>query len=452
MLWQPHKYQLKALEFMLQSGSGQLWLDPGMGKTAISLQTISTLKDVGAPAKALIVAPIRPMYAVWPAEIAKWSNFNDLTYQILHGPQKDDTFNSDYDPDITLINFDGLAWLLRHHKVNRLKFDILIVDEISYLRNTQTKRFKAMKDMLGSFRRRYGLTGSPSPNSLMDIFGPQFIIDRGATFGTYITHFRTKYFYPSGYGGYEWKLQAGAEQSIYDALDGKVLRLNAEDYLDMPEIRENNILVDLPPPAQKKYKEMEDDLIIQIQDKLITASNAAVAIGKCQQLANGAIYDANDDIVPVHSAKLDAVQDLVNDLFDKPCLIAYHYRHDLHQLKKIFPDAPVLGSGVTGNDLNKIVNDWNRGMTPVLLCHPQSAGHGLNLQGAGHAVIWFSNTWSYERYDQFNRRLWRQGQRNDITVHRIIARKTIDEAIIAAIRHKHGGQKALMDALSDYVT
>jgi len=447
MYWNPHPYQMKAVQFLVENGSGQLWLDPGLGKTSITLQALKILRAAKAINKVLILAPLRPTYAVWPEEISKWDNFNDLTISILHGPNKD--YRHGDKSFIHVINFEGLQWLA---KKNHFPYDALIVDEISYLKNTRTERFKALSPMLNNFKRRFGLTGSPAPNSLMDVFGPQLVIDRGATFGKYITHFRTAYFHPTGYGGYEWALKLNADKEIYEKLANKVLRMKAEDYLDMPELITNKVHVTLPAKIKVMYKQLEDKLLLDINDNKVTASTAAVAVGKCQQMANGAIYlDGEDkDIQILHDEKINAVLELIEGMNGKPCLIGYHFRHDLIRLQKAFPNAPFIGSGVTGKEMQIIIDDWNAGKHPVLLAHPQSAGHGLNLQGSGHAVIWFSNTWSLEIYEQFIRRLWRQGQRNNIIVHQVIAKDTIDEAIVAATSRKDKSQQALMNAIKDY--
>lgn len=447
MYWNPHPYQMKAVQFLVENGSGQLWLDPGLGKTSITLQALKILRAAKAINKVLILAPLRPTYAVWPEEISKWDNFNDLTISILHGQNKDHRHGDK--SFIHVINFEGLQWLA---KKNHFPYDALIVDEISYLKNTRTERFKALSPMLNNFKRRFGLTGSPAPNSLMDVFGPQLVIDRGATFGKYITHFRTAYFHPTGYGGYEWALKVNADKEIYEKLANKVLRMKAEDYLDMPELITNKVHVTLPAKIKVMYKQLEDKLLLDINENKVTASTAAVAVGKCQQIANGAIYlDGEDkDIQILHDEKINAVLELIEGMNGKPCLIGYHFRHDLIRLQKAFPNAPFIGSGITGKEMQIIIDDWNAGKHPVLLAHPQSAGHGLNLQGSGHAVIWFSNTWSLEIYEQFIRRLWRQGQRNNIIVHQVIAKDTIDEAIVAATSRKDKSQQALMNAIKDY--
>ena len=450
MYWEPHEYQKKAVKFLVENGSGQLWLDPGLGKTSITLEAFKILKAAGVVKKALILAPLRPAYAVWPEEIRKWDNFNSLSITVLHGPNKDKSLHDK--SDIHVINFEGLQWLSKSLNGKPFHYDILIVDEISYLKNTRTERFKSLNPFLDKFKRRFGLTGSPAPNSLMDIFGPQLVIDRGATFGKYITHFRTAYFYQSGYGGYTWALKTGADDTIHEKLSDKVLRMKAEDYLDMPELLLNRVYVELPKAARAVYKQLEDKLLIEFDKDQVTATNAAVAVGKCQQIANGAIYmDGGErETKNIHDEKLNAVEELVEGLNGKPCIIGYHFRHDLTRLQKLFPNAPHIGSGVSGKQMQTIIDDWNEGKHSVLLAHPQSAGHGLNLQGAGHAVIWFSNTWSLETYEQFIRRLWRQGQRNNIIVHQIIAKDTIDEAIVSAINDKDKTQQALMNAVRDY--
>lgn len=451
MLWKPHAYQQNAVKFLVERGSGQLWLDPGLGKTSITLQAIKALRMSNSIDRVLVIAPLRPCYAVWPDEIQKWENFAGMTISVLHGNRKDQYLKDN--SIIHVVNFDGLRWLASEiRKMPKFPYDMLVVDEISYLKNTRTQRFKTLQPLLNSFKRRFGLTGSPAPNSLIDIFGPQLIIDQGATFGKFISHFRTNYFFQTGYGGYTWSLLPGAEKAIHQKLADKVLRMKAEDYLDLPELLVNKVYVQLDEPAMKLYKDLENKLLIDIEQGQVTAANAAVAVGKCQQIANGGIYlDGTDrEWKEVHTAKIEAVQEIVEELSGQPCIIGYHFQHDLERLKQAFPDAPVIGSGVSGDELKQIIDTWNKGLTPVLLAHPQSAGHGLNLQGAGHAVIWFSNTWSLEVYDQFVRRLWRQGQRNNIVVHQIIAKKTIDEAIVAAISRKDGTQQALMEAIKNY--
>lgn len=452
MFWEPHEYQKKAVKFLLETGSGSLWLDPGLGKTAIVLSALQWLRSKNdRPVRTLVIAPLRPTYGVWPAEAKKWEQFEHLSVGILHGGKKEKVLNTPH--DIYVINYEGINWLATKLARKPWPFDILVADEISYLKNTQTQRFKTLKPLLSKFSRIWGLTGSPAPNSLLDIFGPQYVIDQGATFGPYISNFRTTYFYPAGFGGYDWRILPDGEARIHEKLEGKVLRMAALDYLDLPELIYNNINVELPPAAKKVYDTFEKGLTISLEQGDITAANAAVAVMKGQQIANGGSYlDGTErQSIHIHDAKTEAVIELVEELSGQPCIIGYHFQHDLERLKKAFPNAPVIGSGVTGNALQLIIDTWNLGKIPVLLAHPMSAGHGLNLQGSGHAVIWYSLTWSLEVYEQFIRRLWRQGQRNRIMVHHIIAKDTVDEAIMIAVKRKNKTQQSLLNAVRDYI-
>ena len=455
MFWEPHEYQKEAVKFLVEKGSAALWLDPGLGKTAVVLSAFRILKLKGLAKKMLVIAPLRPVHGVWPPEAKKWEQFADYSVGVLHGGAKAKVLKQQH--DIYVINFEGLGWLSSQLNGKDWPFQILTVDEISYMKNTQTQRFKTIKPLLDKFDRRWGLTGSPAPNSLLDIFGPQLILDQGATFGPYISRFRTEYFYPSGYGGYEWKLQSDGEARIHAALAGKVLRMAALDHLDLPELTYNDIMVDLPPNARKLYDAFENNLTVELNSGNVTAVNAAVAVMKGQQIANGGSYLDDDGSgnarisTHLHDAKTEAVLDLVEELSGQPCIIGYHFAHDLERLKAAFPNAPIIGSGVVGHKLDSIIDDWNAGKTSVLLAHPMSAGHGLNLQGTGHAVIWYSLTWSLEIYEQFIRRLWRQGQKNHIVVHHIMAKDTIDEAIMMAIRRKDKTQQTLLTAVRDYV-
>jgi SNF2 family DNA or RNA helicase len=451
VFWEPHEYQKEAVKFLVEHGSGSLWLDPGLGKTAIVLSAYRVLRIKGLIKKMLVVAPLRPVYGVWPTEANKWEQFENYSVGVLHGGQKDKVLQQEH--DIYVINFEGLGWLSNRLNGKPWPFNILTIDEISYMKNTQTQRFKTLKPLLNKFDRRWGLTGSPAPNSLLDIFGPQYIIDQGATFGPYVSRFRSEYFYPSGYGGFEWKIQPDGEKRIHEKLEGKVLRMAALDHLDLPELTYNNIIIELPSEARKIYDDFEKKLTIELAAGDITAVNAAVAVMKGQQIANGGSYlDGTErQSIHIHDAKTEAVQELVEELSGQPCIIGYHFQHDLERLQKVFPDAPIIGSGVIGDKLDTIIERWNTGQIPVLLAHPMSAGHGLNLQGAGHAVIWYSLTWSLEVYEQFIRRLWRQGQKNHIVVHHIIANKTVDKAIMLAIKNKDTTQQNLLKAVQEYI-
>lgn len=461
--WTPHGYQKKAIKFLIERHAAALFLSPGLGKTSITYASFKLLKGKGLSKGMLVVAPLRPVYSVWPAEQKKWEDFEGLSVGVLHGKHKDDVLQENH--DVFVINFEGLEWLLegKNMKILLQKVDILAIDELSKLKNTSSKRFKLFKPWLHRFNRRWGLTGSPAANSLMDVFGQAYVLDLGKAFGPYITHFRNKFFTPGGFNNYEWKLQDGGAERIYQCLAPLALTMQAEDYLKMPTLIPVTIYVDLPPAARKIYDEMEDELFAKIEGKEFVASNAAGASIKCQQIANGALYhDVVDALTglpvrgprewqEVHTAKLDAMLDLIEELQGSPTLWAYHFGHDLERI------VGRLGKATAHMDVapkvgEKLVQAWNRNELATLFCQPASVGHGLNLQEgqAGH-VAYFSPLWDRELYDQFNGRIRRQGNGMDrIFVYHIVARNTVDEAKMRALTNKGKSQQALLDALKQY--
>lgn len=475
--WKPHDYQKKAVKFLRSRQAGGLFLEPGLGKTSITLEVISQYLKDGLASKVLIIAPLRVCYSVWPEEIKRWANFNHLRCCILHGPDKDKLLMSN-DYDIYLINPEGLKWLFAAEKETNnsfgghrkpkvtvdqrrwksLGFDMLIVDELSKFKSTQSDRFKMIKPLIPTFKFRYGLTGSPAANGLINLFGQMYIIDNGLTFGQYITNFRSAYF-DSDYLGFVYTLRPGSEQEIYDAIKPFVLSMKATDYLDMPDYIESNIYVELNRKARKVYRGLELCLIAKLDSNVITAATAGTALIKCRQVANGAVYvdqeiealvkTADKEWVTIHDAKIEALQDLVDELQGKPLLVAYEFAHDLERLKKALgKDTPHIGTGVSMKETQRIVADFNRGKIPVLLGHPASMGHGLNMQDVCNHVCWFSITWDYELYDQFVRRVYRQGNRSDkVFIYRIVAKDTIDKTIVDLLSKKTRVQNALFKAL-----
>ena len=424
--------------------------------------------------KVLLIAPLRVCYSVWPKEVDKWTDFGGLKVAVLHGPKKEEALKSD--ADIYVINPEGLDWLLKVEKTKtgtgktkvnidlrrfkRLGFDTLVVDELSKFKHTNTNRFKALKLVLHLFSRRWGLTGSPASNGLLDLFGQCFVLDQGRTLGQYISHYRMKYFVPS-HDGFSWNIREGAEQEIYERLNPLTLRMAAEDYLDMPTLIENNIRIDLPENVMSMYNTLEEDLIAKIDANIIVASTAAAASIKCRQVANGGIYldpevealvklpRSSREWVNLHTEKVDALADLIEELQGSPLLVAYDFAHDLDRLQlKLGMEVPYIGGGVSAKRSAELEHLWNQGKLPVLLGHPQAMAHGLNLQEMGHHVCWHSLTWDYELYDQFIRRVLRQGNKSKkVFVHHIIARGTVDEVIMSVVKSKRRGQNALFDGL-----
>lgn len=475
--WTPHGYSKKAVKFLLEHACAALFLDPGLGKTSITLAAVKMLMARKLVKKVLIIAPLRVCYSVWPREVAKWADFNHLRVEILHGPGKDAALKRE--ADIYVINPEGLDWLLQPTKTRSPKtkkvsvtvdlrrfkafgFDTLVIDELTKFKNHQSGRFKMLKEVHRTFGRRWGLTGSPASNGLIDLFGQCYILDEGRALGPYITHYRQKYFDTVDENDFIWVPKHGAAEQIYERLAPLALRMSAEDYLDMPLLIENNIWVDLPDGAREIYDRLEEDLIAKVESRVVVASTAAVASGKCRQVANGGIYldpevvemglkiaKGKREWVDVHQEKIEALADLIEELQGEPLLVAYDFGHDLSRIKAKFgDDVPYIGGGVSAKRSSELERLWNQGKLPVLFGHPQSMAHGLNLQEVGRHVAWHSMTWDFELYDQFIRRVRRQGNKSKkVFVHHFLARGTIDEVMLYSLKHKNKGQQALFTGL-----
>lgn len=449
----PHAYQQKAIEFCLANKYAGLFLDPGLGKTAISLSVIKSLKKSDEKIKVLVIAPLLVAHNVWPNETRKWKQFEDLTVHVLHGKDK----RTDVDADIYVINPEGLPWLKDNWK-SLPAFHTLVIDESTKFKHSNTKRFKLLKPLLPTFSRRYILTGSPAANGLLDLFGQMYVLDLGRSLGRYITHFRNRFFYPTGYGGYEWKLRQGGEQEIYELIAPSVMRLSAKDELDLPDLVENDIWIDLPPKVMKQYKELEDDMLLVLDEGIVTALNAGSVSNKCRQVSNGGLYidkqDGTRDTAHLHYEKAQAVCNIIEEV-GEGVLVLYEFRHDLDRLqreiKKVTGHVPPhLGGGVPASKAKQIVDDWNAGAIPVLLGHPASMGHGVNLQGYGSHVVFHSIPWDLELYEQAVARIYRQGVTSRVLVHHILSRGTVDRVVRSAIHAKDRTQQALLDALKNY--
>lgn len=420
----------------------------GLGKTSITLAAFKVLRKAGLVNRMLVIAPLRPARSVWPGEAAKWDEFADLRVRVLHGPKKSLKGESDVD----VINPEGLPWLFGAVG-NVLPWEMLVVDESTRFKHSATLRFKTLRPHLCRFRRRYILTGTPAPNGLLDLFGQVFLLDLGNALGRYITHYRNQFFDSVGYGGFTWVPRAGADERIHEKLKPLVLRLAAKDLLELPPLVNNTVRVELPPDARRAYDAMESQLLAAVEDEVVTAANVAASAIKCRQIAAGGIYrDDSDGWLHLHEAKAEAVAELVEELSGKPALVAYEFRHDLERLRKVLgKDTPHLGGGVSASEQLRIEAAWNAGELPVLLAQPASVAHGLNLQGTSAAVIWHSLTWDLEAYEQFVRRVWRQGQKERVVVHHLVAKGTVDEVILSALRGKDRTQRALLDALRAHV-
>lgn len=466
MIFKPHDYQRAAIDFLLQNRCAGLFADPGLGKTAITLSIIKQFRNHPKFYGALVIAPLRVCHTVWPAEIQKWNQFRDLSFQILHGPDRIE--NIEKRADIHLLNVENIFWLFEHN----FNWNMLVIDESSKFKSHKSKRFKLIRKQLNQFKRRIILTGTPAPNSMMDLYSQIYVIDQGNAFTKFVTHYQDRYFYavqrrkrPDKRGKrtfFELVLKPGAEKIIQQKISPIVMRIDAESHLDLPPIIYNSVQIQLPPKATITYKQLEKVFFAFIDEKPILLGSAASAYNACRQVANGCLYEPPEPLVPrallgkrktlrIHHAKIDAAQELVEELQGKPVLIAYHYKHDLAQLlDKFGEDTPYLGGGISSIKSADIVDRWNAKQIPILLGHPQSIAHGLNLQHGGHDIIWFSPPDNLEIYLQFNQRVYRQGVNDQVRIHLIIAKNTIDEAIMLRLEKKDKTQQALLNAIKEY--
>lgn len=458
-----HAYQKRGVKFLLSHGAAALLLDPGMGKTAIVLKALDALKRAKTNRRTLIIAPLRVCQLVWPEEPKEWSDLEHLRVGLLHGKDKEAILADFESYDMLVINPEGLDWLLgKRFTLKQWKhygFDTLVIDELTRFKSTSGKRFKLLKQILPHFMRRWGLTGTPAPNGLLDLFGQMYVLDLGNALGRYITHYRMQYFRALDPNGWKWALQPGAAELIYERLKPLAMRESAEDHLELPEIVPHKIMIELPDKVRKLYDELEDDLISSMEDREVVASNAAAASTKCRQVANGAVYVDDDiaskvagkkrDVLPMHDDKLKALQELVDELGGKPVLVAYEFNHDRDRLRAAFPDAIFMADANTKEKAKAIEDAWNNNEIPILFGHPSSMGHGLNFQkGGAQHVVWFSMFWDLELYDQFIKRVRRQGNKSArVFVHHIMAKGTIDEVIYQVQRGKARTQTALLEAL-----
>lgn len=456
--WQPRSFQETGVELMIkQACAGLLW-KPGRGKTTVFYMAFRILQDAKFVNKALVICPIRPAYRVWPHQCHDWAEFDHLRVGVLHGPQKDKVLASD-DYDLYVINPEGLDWLFKpdtkgkpdaaRMKMLQEKFQVLLVDESTKFKNPQTRRFKVLRHAIPKFKRRYILTGSFRAKSLMDLFGQVYILDEGASLGRYITHFRTEFFYPSGYGGYDWTAQPGAIDRVIEKIAPLCHVMNSEEGLGLPELVFNDIYVDLPPQARRAYDQMEDLLMAEVASGQVVAANAAVASAKCRQIANGIVMHPGDEYDEVHEEKLNALKDLMEQLGGAPVMITYEYTADRDRIIDTV-GAVNISSGNARKDDDNIAK-FSRGELEAVIGHPQSIALGIDgLQKHCADIIMFGTTWSLELYEQVIQRVRRSGNKADtVTVHRILARNTIDERVIKVLDNRDAEQKDFLELLKE---
>lgn len=440
MKYVPHEYQEYAKEFIVGRKVSALFLDCGLGKTVITLTAIwELLLDYFEIQKVIILAPLRVSRDTWKGELEKWDHLLGIEMSLVLGSEKERKAALNRRANVFVINRENVEWLVENY---RWDFDMVVIDELSSFKSHKAKRFKALKKVRPMVKRIVGLTGTPAPNGLIDLWAEIGILDMGQRLGRFVGGYRERFFIPDKRSRemvFSYKPREGAEEMIYCLISDICISMKAVDYLDMPECIYNQVEVAMSEKERKLYGQLEKDMLLPFADGDIDAVNAAALSGKLLQMANGAVYDENGNVKHIHDRKLEALDDLVEAANGKPVLIAYWYKHDLDRIKKRV--------GAVELDTAEDMQSWNAREIPVAVIHPASAGHGLNLQAGGSTLIWFGLTWSLELYQQTNARLWRQGQKETVVIHHLVTKDTLDEKVMLALEKKDCGQSALVEAV-----
>lgn len=445
MHYEPHEYQRYATEKIINLPACGLFLEMGLGKTVSTLTAINELiYDQFEVERVLVIAPKRVADDTWTSEAEKWDHLRCLTFSKILGTAAQREAALQAKADIYLINRENVVWLVDKLR-KQWPFDMVVVDELSSFKSNQAKRFKALRAIRPLVKRFVGLTGTPAPNGLMDLWPEVYLLDCGERLGKTITGYRDRYFYPgkrNGYTVFTWEPKEGAEEAIHQKISDICISMKAEDYLRLPEQVVNDIRIRLAPEEMHKYRELEKEKLMDLDGQEITALSAAAVWGKLLQLANGAVYDDDGGATMLHDKKLDALEEIVEAACGHPVLVFYNFRHDYDRLMARFERLGPRTIQTSGD-----IRDWNAGRIRLLLAQPASMGHGLNIQAGGHIIVWFGLNPSLELYQQANARLHRQGQKQAVIIHRLITKGTVDEDVIKKLETKDQRQDSLMEAV-----
>lgn len=446
MKFKPWNYQQYAINHVIDNSASGLFLDMGMGKTVSTLTAIDDLILLGEVNKVLVIAPLRVAEDTWSTEVDKWDHLKHLRISKILGSKKQREEAINTEADIYVTNRENVDWLVTEC-FNSWIWDMVVIDELSSFKSSKAKRFRALKKVRPHFKRIVGLTGTPAPNSLIDLWPQIYLLDGGQRLGKTITGYKERYFKPgrrNGYVVYNWELKEGSEETIQNKISDICISMSAKDYLDLPERIDNRVEITLPVKVMDTYRQLEKDLVLEIGEEDITAANAAVLTNKLLQLANGAIYSEDKEVVRIHDEKLDRLEEIIDTANGKPVLVFYNFKHDYDRISKMLTKNKIKHQTLnTSDDIKK----WNNGEIQVALLHPASAGHGLNLQYGGNIIVWFGLTWSLELYQQANARLHRQGQKETVIIHHLIAKGTVDEDVMNALANKEVNQNMLLEAV-----
>lgn len=449
MRYKPHQYQAIAEQYALDHPRCGLFLDMGLGKTVVTLTVIDQLIydyfEI-ARGRILVIAPLRVAEDTWSRESDKWDHLRHLRISKVLGSAKRRLEALSTPADIYIINRDNVVWLIRQCGTH-WPFDMVVVDELSSFKNPKSQRFKALKKLSPLFKRFIGLTGTPAPRNLMDLWPELYLIDRGARLGKTMRAYQQQYFIPgrrNGYVVYDYIPIAGAEQQIYNRISDVCMSMTAADWLQLPDRIDLTREIQLSPTVMAAYRRFEREKFLEFQDSdnPLLAANAGVLAGKLTQFSNGAVYLEDHSWQSIHDAKLDELEQLIEEANGQPVMVFYSFKHDLQRLMDRFAAYEPRSISSAAD-----IADWNAGRIQLLLAHPASMGHGLNLQDGGHIVIWFGLTWDLEIYQQANARLHRQGQQQSVRIYHIICKGTVDEDIMRRLQSKNANQQALIDAV-----
>lgn len=447
MIFTPHPYQRYCIDRVVKDQAIGLFLDMGLGKTVITLSAIMELKyGRFAVNKVLVIAPKKVAEATWQQEASKWDFLRNLRFATVLGSAKNRIKELYRPADIYVINRENVDWLVDYYK-NDWPFDMVVVDESSSFKSHRAKRFKALASIRPRIRRIVELTGTPSPNSLMDLWSQLYLLDGGARLGKYYTHFRDRFFDPGKRTReviYSYDPKDGAQQSIMGRISDICISMKASDYLQLPDCIIDDIPVELDAKAKKAYNQLERDMVLALPDGDIDVASAAGLSNKLQQLANGAVYDDEHGVHEVHNCKLEAFLELLEKLNGQHALVFYNFKHDLSRIQDALKTSKLRVRVFQGAEEEK---DWNSGKIDVLLAHPASTAYGLNLQNGGHHIIWFGLNWSLELYQQANKRLHRQGQQEPVIIHQLVCRGTRDDDLVDALDWKDKAQDYVLESL-----
>lgn len=445
-IYNPHGYQAYCTERIISDSSLGLFLDMGLGKTVITLTAINELLyHRFEVSKVLVIAPKKVAETTWSAEAQKWEHLKHLRISKLIGTAQQRIRALNTPADVYVINRENVPWLVDYDS-NAWRFDMVVVDELSSFKSNKAQRFKSLCYVRQHIRRFVGLTGTPASNGLTDLWAQVYLLDGGERLGKNITHFRTRYCECETHGGHfiTYSMKPGAEESIKAAISDICISMKTEDYLTLPDCITVDVPVILDARAKRRYEQFEKDMLLQIDENTLDAGTAAVLTGKLLQFANGAVYAENKNAVEIHSCKLDVLSELIEGLNGQHVLLFYNFQHDVDRITARFAKSGLM---VRQLKTDTDCRDWNNGKIDILLAHPASAGYGLNLQQGGHHIIWFGLNWSLELYEQANKRLHRQGQREAVIIHRLITQDTRDVDVAVALEGKSDVQNALLEAL-----